>query len=385
MDRLSGSAIYIGNFLRAIGVYLPYLVASTFLSRFILEKSVGLVFTAASLIAGMIILSAPRFFTRFRTHRTLIGAAVLAAIALIGLSLAHTALVAIVLFIVAWNASWVVALALDVILEKITGAREMSTGSSRSFFLTASNIAVVLASFIISVTLTDGDYWRVFLIAAGAFVLCAYLAVRFFAVIPHVPAKTTKVRDALAVLTKQRTFSAVMGVHFLLQLLFVWSSVYIPLYLYNHAKFSWESIGALYGFATLAFVLIEIPIGKLFDGRFREKDFMVAGLVVSGAAFIALSSGATAGFFLLAGLVFLTQMGGAFLEISSETYFFKRVNASDSELIGMFRLLRQMATIVGPLVGSVALFFVPFEYAFAIFGVILLLGVPLSLSIKDAR
>lgn len=383
MKYFSANAIHVGNFLRAIGVYLPYFVYSTFLSHFVPESAVGLIFSGASILAGFVMLQTPHMFRRWRTHRVLIGAACAAALALIGLSFKLSALFVIPLFIIAWISGWIVALALDVVLEKIVGQHEDNTGSTRAIFLTASNIAVAIASLILATALTNGDYWRIFIMAAGAFFACAYIAFRFFSGITHVEHTNIKLREALGSIFKNRSLTAVMGANFLLQLLFIWSGIYIPLYLHNHAHLPWSTIGTILAFSMLPFILLQVPVGFLADKKFGEKEFIIAGFVLSGFAFIALSFAHGASLITLALLVISTQVGAALLEIATETYFFKKVGAEDSELISVFRVLRQGGAILGPVIGSIVLFYASFEYVFAVFGLILFLGIPLSLRIKD--
>lgn len=383
MKYLSSNAIHLGNFLRAMGVYLPYLVYSTFLATYIPESAVGLVFATGSVLAGIAVLVTPHLFRTYRTHRVLIVAACLAGIALISLSLKPALGLVIGFFLVAWVGGWIVALALDVILEKIVGTREEGTGSSRAVFLTASNIAVAIASLIIAGALTNGDYWRVFIIGAGAFFACAYLSFRFFSTITHVEQANVKIGDAVSLVLKNSSLTAVMGTHTLLQFLFVWSNIYIPLYLHNHANLSWAAIGTILALAMLPYIFLQVPIGYLADKKFGEKEFIIAGLIIAGACFFGLSLAHGANVVTLALLVIGIHIGGALLEIATETYFFKKVAARDSELISVFRALRQFATILGPVLGSIMLFYTPFEYAFAVFGFVILLGIPVSFKIKD--
>ncbi len=384
MKYFSGNAIHVANFLRAMGVYLPYLVYSTFLATYIPESAVGLIFSIGSILAVIALLSASHLFRTFRTHRVLIIAACLAAFALIGLSLKpEIPFVVVVLFIVAWISGWIVALALDVILEKIVDGKEEATGSSRAIFLTASSVAVAIASLIISGALTNGDYWRVFIIGAGAFLGCAYISFRFFSGITHVQHTNMKMKEAAALILKNKSLAAVMGAHFLLQFLFVWSNIYIPLYLHNHAGLSWAAIGAILAISMTPYIFFQVPIGYLADKKLGEKEFIIAGFAIAGAGFIGLSLAHGAGLIALALLVVSIHVGGALLEIATEAYFFKKVQAKDSEIISVFRILRQCATILGPVLGSIMLFYTPFEYSFAAFGAIILLGIPLSFRIKD--
>lgn len=381
---LRTNAIHVGNFLRALGVYLPYLVYSTFLAQFVPEDQVGVIFAFSATVSLVFLLMAPRVFARFRTHRVLIAAATAAALALIALSFAHSTATAITFFLIAWVSGWIVALALDVILEKIVGQSESTTGMARGMFLTASNIAVLISNIIIAVTLTDGDYWRIFLLAAASFALCGYLALRFYADIPHVATRTVRISDAVATLRGNRSLVGAVFAQFLLQIIFVTSAVYVPLYLHNHLMWEWNLIGIVFTACMLPFVLFQLPIGWLADHYWGEKEFMIGGAMLAGLAYLVLAHGPS-GVIAVAATVILIHVGGAVLEISAESYFFKQVNAGDSNLISFYRTLRQGAAILAPLVGVAVLSFAPFTSLFTAFGIILIIGTSGIMLIRDTK
>ena len=82
-------------------------------------------------------------------------------------------------------------------------------------------------------------------------------------------------------------------------------------------------------------------------------------------------------------LLFATRVGASAIEVMNETYFFKKVHASDSDIIGFFRNAGPFAYIIGPAIASTLLYFIDYKYLFIILGVIMLFGTRLSLSIKD--
>ncbi|MEK7063159.1 MAG: MFS transporter [Patescibacteria group bacterium] len=383
-EILRTNAIYVGNFLRALGVYIPYVVYSTFLSQFMPEDQVGLAFSLSAAVSLVFLLIAPRIFARFRTHRVLIAAAATGAFGLVMLSFVETATTAVLFFIISWVSGWIVALALDVILEKIVGLEETSTGMARGLFLTASNMAVLISSIIIAVTLTNGDYWRVFLLAAAAFALCGYLALNYYATIPHVATRTVRIMDAIQTLSHNRSLLGAVVAQFLLQLIFVTSAVFIPLYLHNHLGWSWSAIGTIFALNMLPFVIFQLPIGWVADHYTGEKEFMLLGTMIAGVSYLALASGFETAF-AIGAIIVLIHIGGAILEISAESFFFKQVNAGDSNLISFYRTLRQGAAILAPLIGSLVLATAPFSAAFLTFGIIIILGSFGLLLVRDTR
>jgi len=69
----------------------------------------------------------------------------------------------------------------------------------------------------------------------------------------------------------------------------------------------------------------------------------------------------------------------------TETHFFRTVNHNDPSIIGLFRMLRPLSGVVGPVVASLSLLFIPLSSLFIVLGCILFLGIPLGLAIKDFR
>ena len=91
-----------------------------------------------------------------------------------------------------------------------------------------------------------------------------------------------------------------------------------------------------------------------------------------------------------AGLLFLTRVGASFVEITSESYFFKHVNEKNTGLISLFRMTKPIAYIITPAVVVSTLYFftiknTPYGYIFSILGVLMLVGVRYGLKLKDTK
>jgi MFS family permease len=158
-------------------------------------------------------------------------------------------------------------------------------------------------------------------------------------------------------------------------------TIYLPIFLHIEIGFSLtEIIGVIFPIALLPFILLELPLGKLADQRHDEKELLSLGFLI-----LALSTGSIAfitsqNIFVWAGVLFLGRIGAALVEVASATYFFKKVNASNTNLISMFRSLNPMATIAAPLVATSFLFAfdMSYRYLFVILALILLVGMPIS-------
>ena len=69
----------------------------------------------------------------------------------------------------------------------------------------------------------------------------------------------------------------------------------------------------------------------------------------------------------------------------TETYFFKKTDHEDADIISLFRMSESGAYIVAPLLATVLLFILPLQYLFLILGVIALSGILFARKIRDTR
>jgi MFS family permease len=135
----------------------------------------------------------------------------------------------------------------------------------------------------------------------------------------------------------------------------------------------------------LPFVLFELPVGEMADEKYGEKEFLTMGFVIMGLSTIFISFVTVKIFWIWAALLFITRIGASFVEISSESYFFKQVNPEKTDVISFFRITRPLSFIVGPILATITLGFIPFEYIFIIIGSLMILGTKYSLVLKDTK
>ena len=73
------------------------------------------------------------------------------------------------------------------------------------------------------------------------------------------------------------------------------------------------------------------------------------------------------------------------IEVASEGYFFKHVDADDADVVSAFRMLYPFAYIVSPLIGTLLLFIVPLQYLFIIAALIIFSGIWFVVPIQDTK
>jgi MFS family permease len=162
-------------------------------------------------------------------------------------------------------------------------------------------------------------------------------------------------------------------------------TIYAPLYLAHVAGFSWNEIGLILFVALSAYVIFEYPVGIIADKYLGEKEMMLFGFVVliASSAWLAFLPGSSIGVWMIA--LFLTRAGASFVEATSESYFFKHTQSMDVHKISLFRMTRPLSSVIGAVVGSIALLYMEFNMLFILLGLLLIPGLFFSFLIKDTR
>ncbi len=157
------------------------------------------------------------------------------------------------------------------------------------------------------------------------------------------------------------------------------------MYLRDYIGFSWTQIGLIFTLMLLPFVIFEVPVGEMADNKYGEKEFLTIGFIVMGLATLFISFITAQVLFIWAAVLFITRIGASFVEVSTESYFFKQVNQSKTDVISFFRVTRPISFIVAPILATISLQFIPFQYMFIVIGTLMIVGSHYSLALHDTR
>jgi hypothetical protein len=73
------------------------------------------------------------------------------------------------------------------------------------------------------------------------------------------------------------------------------------------------------------------------------------------------------------------------LQVTTESYFFKKIDKGDTSKISVFRNASPIAMIVGPILATLALSIANFQELFIILGVIVLLALIPNYKLNDTK
>lgn len=385
--RLSGHGrfglLYVANFVLSFHLFFVVYMNSSFLAGFVGERFVGLIFGIGALGAIAALLSIPRILRQFGNYRLATILAILEMVFFVTLAAFQNALIVIPAFIAVLVIYPLLLFNLDIFLEAYT-EDETATGGIRGMFLTTTNTALIIAPFLAGLILTDGDYWKIYLISALLIVPFIALLSRFRNFrdpIYFVP----KIADSARAVFADRDIRNIFVAQFIMRLSFVAMVIYLPVYLHGHIGFSWSEFGIIAAIMLLPFALFELPAGKLADTRFGEKEMLLVGFAIAGTATAVIPFFSSENLFVWAGLLFVARAGMSLIEIMTEAYFFKHVRGENDNAISFFRILNPLSYVVGPLVATLFLLFFDLPFVFLLVAATLFLGIGYGAAIRDTR
>ncbi len=375
--------IYAVSFFYTLHAALPVYVNSTFLATLLPERFVGLIYTLSSLLAIVALMLIPKLLKAIGDYFATVFFIAFEVAALIGIAAFPSPTLTIVLFAISSVLVTLIAFDFDLIVEKFS--KNASTGWIRGLYLTSANIAWVIAPALAGFILGENQYWRMYLTAALLFLPGLFIFVQKLEHFRDPLYRMIHFRRGLAAVWRTADLRYIFLISFLLYFFFTVMVIYTPIYLHEHMGFPWEKLGVMFSIMLVPFLLLEAWLGRVADRLLGEKELLVAGFIVIALATGALSFVTAPSFALWAGLLFATRVGAAMVESMTETYFFKKIDAGDVQIVSFQRTIRPFAGLVGPLAATAFLAVLPLQQIFLALGIFTLLGVPFALALRDTR
>jgi MFS family permease len=376
--------LYMMQFIVAITIALPTYINSSFLSTYASDSMVGLLYTGSSILTFFFMLLMPSILNRFGNYRTAFVVAVASVLLTLGLAFLEIPFSIYALFVVYMALTTVILFTMDVFIERYSSNKH--TGSIRGFFLTIANVAFVLSPFIAGSILTNGDYWKIYILATISMASFLLILITNFRDFKDPKYDRVPFWNTFKEVMKKRDVALVFITAMALRFFYAWMVIYSPLYLHDTLGFKWNEIGIMFTVMLLPFVLFEIPAGKLADSKWGEKELLAGGFILTGITTAVLSFITSTDIWVWTIALFATRTGASIIEIMTESYFFKKVDSTDTHIIGFFRNARPLAYIIAPLIASGLLLILPLQYIFIAAGVLVVLfGLPATLLLKDTK
>lgn len=385
--------IYLLGFLTSFHFALPLYVESSFIEGVMdklhienIDRYVGIVYALASFVTFILFLNISKVLRKIGNFRLAFYFILTEVLMLFGLTftnMLHPGYV-VLFFLIHLIAGNIIYFNLDLFLESFSD--DSSTGTTRGFFFTAMNIGFIGAPFLAGLILTNGDYWKIFLLSAIVMTPALPLLFTQFHTYKDPQYDNPPCIDTIKEIWKRKNVFKIMSSMFLLRFFYSWMIIYTPIYLHQTMGIPMSQIvGIIIPIALIPFVLFELFLGKIADSILGEKELLTAGFIIAGFSTASLSFVGSASIAVWAALLFVTRIGASFIEIMVETYFYKKIDATDTHLIGYYKNLRPLAFFISPLIATGFLIFFDYQYLFLTLGIIVFSGIYFSLTIKDTK
>jgi MFS family permease len=135
----------------------------------------------------------------------------------------------------------------------------------------------------------------------------------------------------------------------------------------------------------IPFVVFQYPAGYLADKYWGEKEILFVGMIFMAVSTIIMGYFTGLNLVIWSIILFLGRIGASLVEIMRETYFFKKVDVENIDVINSFRSTIPLAYLIAPIMAVILTYYSQFNYLFIILGFILILGLWPILTLKDTK
>ena len=381
--KIDRRIVYLAGFLFSISLAITSYINSSFLEAYMQKDYVGLIYILASLLTIILISRLPYILTYLGNRKTVLFFSLLSFIAYVLISIKSNALITISAFIIYFISSSFIIACLDIFVENYS--QKDSIGKFRGLYLVVMNSAWVISQLISGSIILKSSFRGIYLFAAicmAAVSLIFIFSLKTFKDPKYIKAPILK---TFKLFIKNKNIFTIYFIDLLLQFFYAWMIIYTPIYLHEYVGFAWTQIGYLFTIMLLPYIFLEFPVGELSD-KIGEKKILIMGFLVTISSTMMIPFIEKADFWLWALVLFTTRIGFALIEVMSESYFFKSIKKREDNKISFFRNAESIAYILVPVVAIPTLIFVPsFKDSFFVLSSIMLIGLLVSLKIKDIK
>ena len=379
--------LYIATLLLIFHAFLVAYINSSFLGQFVDPTAVGTIYTVGSALSVLIFLFISRVLHTVGNFKLTFGLLLLNFVAISGMAFAESLRVAIPLFLLHLITLPMIFFNIDVFMEEQIGSSEESTGSKRGLLLTLASVIGAIAPLVSGILVNDstGSFTYAYLMSAATVIPIMGILIFFFKDFSDPEYNEIDLFAAIAHFWKQRNIRFVFLAHFIQQMFFMFMVVYVPLYLTGTIGLSWAEFGLVMFFAQLAYVFLEYPIGVIADKYIGEKEMMGFGFLVIAIASSWIAFATESSVLVWAVILFTTRVGASFVEVTTESYFFKQTKSTDAQIISFFRITRPLSYVVGAMIASLTLLYLPFNLLFVVLAFMMIPAMFFTLGIEDSK
>jgi MFS family permease len=383
--------VYLLVFLFTLHLTPGAYINSSFLEQFTGRNFVGYVYSVGSVITIFTFILSRRLLIRVGNYKTFMTIMSLNTLSLLVLSLSLVVnnnpkfgWIFVSAFIVGYVARSVAFLNIDIFLEHYTNNSD--TGGVRGLFLTSLNFAFVLGPIIAGLLISaTADSAKVYVWGFIVSLLVMFLARGYFKGFNDGNYEKSDMFKTLKIVLRDKNLFRIFSSNFILRFFFSWMVIYSPIFLHNQIGFTLSQIGLIIGIGLIPFIILEVPLGRVADSRFGEKEILSIGFIIAAISTFVFSLVSVKIFWVWALIIFITRVGASMIEVMSETYLFKKIDVDDVSIMELYRAVRPFVYVISPIIASVLLIFFDMKYLFVVLSFVIISGLFYSLNLQDTK
>ena len=237
--RQNRATIYMAGFLFYIPIALSSYINSSFMSSFVGEKLVGIVYIFGSICSIFALLLAPKIFKKIGGYRFLLLIILFDAISFLILALTNNTPSIILMFVLGFSMNTLLIFSLDEILKIFSNSS--ATGKTRGMYMAICNLAWIFAQFASGTFLGGFSFRTIYFISFSVMILLLIISFFKLRTIPDPNYDKMGTLKYMRKFFQSKNLSRAYILSFLIQFFFCWMVIYTPIYLHNYIGFSWVS------------------------------------------------------------------------------------------------------------------------------------------------
>lgn len=377
-------SVFIVGFMLTMGMALTSYVDSSFIENFMPSSKVGLLFALASFITLISTINLPKILEKFGAFDSLRFISSIYVLSIIGLVTVNKEIFLQIIFLSYFISAVTIYLIVDIIIEHYSDRK--NAGNTRGIYLTIYNLAFLIGPFIAGLLIELAGFKGVYLLSGFFVILMTYFFISEFKDLQLFPARQDK--NFLSSFTKLLSNNDLRGVYFVgftLNFFFALMTIYMPIFLHDMVGLEWKEIGLIFALMHIPYILFEIPWGKLADNKYGEKEIMSIGIIIISISTILIGVLSSDKFWFWALMLAITRVGASMIQVTTESYFFKKIDKDNTDMISIFRNTSPISLLIGPVIATIILTFATYQELFIILGAIVMLALVASFSLKDTK
>lgn len=346
------------------------------------SENVGIFYTVSYIIVLIILLNLHKLVKKIGKSNVFLFSLMAKIILVFFLTLLPPSILSLLLlmgYIIFSSLEWV---NLDVILESFS--QDQLSGRIRGIHLTVFNLGFLLGPFLSTKILESMNFQGIFAVVLIFNAVVFSLALIGLRGVNHEFNQRLKVSELVKKFFRRKDVMGIYYISFVLEFFFALMVIYTPLYLLD-LGFSWDKIGIIFTMMLVPFVLLQYPAGILADKKIGEKEMIIIALLIMAASTLGIYFIHSQSILVWGVALFATRIGAALIEILRDSYFYKKIDGHDVDIINFMRTSMPVAYIVSTAMSTFFILFFSIKLAFILVALVVATALYPAFKLEDNK